>query len=119
MADCYSIEPRCLKFARMEIKVISRQWRGLARRNQAESYVKHLRSQTFPALKEIPGFVDASILSRPVAGGVEFLIVTRWGSWDSIARFAGSDPEAAVVPAEVAAMMIEYDRRVAHFEVLE
>ncbi len=31
---------------------------------------------------------------------------------------AGSDPEAAVVPAEVAALMIDYDRRVRHFEVI-
>jgi hypothetical protein len=37
---------------------------------------------------------------------------------DAIAKFAGSDPEAAVVPAKAAAMMIEYDRRVRHFEVI-
>jgi hypothetical protein len=38
---------------------------------------------------------------------------------DAIARFAGADLETAVVPAKAAAMMIEYDRRVRHFEVIE
>jgi heme-degrading monooxygenase HmoA len=99
--------------------VISRQWRGLAHANQAQNYVTHLRTETFPALKRIPGFVDASILSRPFGGGVEFLIVTRWESLDAIAGFAGADPEAAVVPAKAAAMMIECDSRARHFEVVE
>jgi heme-degrading monooxygenase HmoA len=81
--------------------------------------VKHLRNETFPTLRGIPGFVDASILSRHIANGVEFLIVTRWDSLAAITKFAGSDPETAVVPAEVAAMMVEYDRRVKHFEVVE
>jgi heme-degrading monooxygenase HmoA len=99
--------------------VISRQWRGLAHPNRAQDYIKHLRADTFPALRKIPGFVDASILSRPLGAGVEFLIVTRWDSMDAIAKFSGADPEAAVVPAKVASMMIEHDRRVRHFEVVD
>jgi heme-degrading monooxygenase HmoA len=90
----------------------------LAHPNRAQDYVKHLRSETFPALQKIPGFVNASILSRPFGAGIEFVIVTSWDSMDAIAKFAGSDPEAAVVPAKAAAMMIEYDRRARHFEVI-
>ena len=99
--------------------MISRQWRGLAHPDRAPEYIKHLRTETFPALRKIPGFIDASILSRPFGEGVEFLIVTRWDSMDAVARFSGADPEAAVVPAEVADMMIEYDQRVGHFEIVE
>jgi heme-degrading monooxygenase HmoA len=99
--------------------VISRQWRALARPEQAQNYIRHLRSETFPALRAIPGFIDASILSRQVTTGVEFLVITRWHSLEAIMRFAGADPEAAVVPASVVGMMIEYDRRARHFEVVE
>ena len=99
--------------------MISRQWRGLAHATQAQSYVKHLRAETFPALWELPGFVSASILSRWLAKGIEFLIVTQWDSLEAIAKFAGADLEAAVVPAEGGEMMIEYDRRVRHFDVIE
>jgi len=99
--------------------VISRQWRGLAHPDHAKNYVKHLRTKTFPALRKLPGFVSASILSRRLGNGIEFLIITDWESLDAIARFAGADLEAAVVPAEAAAMMIEYDQRVRHFVVIE
>jgi len=77
--------------ATREDNVISRQWRGLAHPNRAQDYVEHLRTVTFPALRKIHGFVDASILSRPLGAGVEFLIVTRWDSMDAIAKFAGAD----------------------------
>ena len=99
--------------------MISRQWRALAHQNRAQDYVKHLRTETFPTLRTIPGFVDASLASRPLGAGVEFVVITRWDSLDAIAKFAGSDPEAAVLPAKAAEMMIEYDRRARHFEVIE
>jgi heme-degrading monooxygenase HmoA len=99
--------------------MISRHWRALAHRNRAKDYVEHLRCDTFPALQDLNGFIDASVLSRDVTEGVEFLVVTRWASLEAIASFAGPQLEAAVVPAEAAAMMIEYDHRVKHFEVLD
>jgi heme-degrading monooxygenase HmoA len=105
--------------ATLEANVISRQWRGLAHPIRAQDYIKHLRTEIFPALRKIPGFVDASILSRQLSGGVEFLVGTRWESLGAIAKFAGADMEAAVVTAEGAEMMIDYDRRVRHYEVVE
>jgi heme-degrading monooxygenase HmoA len=99
--------------------VISRQWRGLAQPDQAQNYLKHLRTETFPTVRKLPGFVSTSVLSRRLENGIEFLIVTQWESLDAIAQFAGADLEAAVVPAKATAMMIEYDRRVRHFEVIE
>ena len=99
--------------------MISRQWRGLAWPEQASTYVDHLRTKTLPALRKLPGFVSASILSRPLDQGTEFVVITQWESLDAVARFAGADPEAAVVPAEVAKMMIEYDCRARHYEVIE
>jgi hypothetical protein len=50
---------------------------------------------------------------------VEFQIVTRWDSIDAIVKFAGADPEASVVPPQVVKMMIEYDPRAKHFEVVD
>jgi hypothetical protein len=104
--------------ARQEGNVISRHWRGLAQADRAQDYVHHLRTETFPGLRKIPGFVDASILSRRLDEGVEFLVVTRWTSLEAVVRFAGADPAAAVVPEEVAAMMIDYDRRARHFDII-
>jgi len=98
--------------------MISRHWRGLAHKVHADAYVDHLRTETFPSIRALPGFQDASILRRDVPEGVEFLVVTRWTSLEAIRAFAGDDPEVAVVPDKVQAMMLDYDRTVRHYEEL-
>jgi heme-degrading monooxygenase HmoA len=97
--------------------MISRHWRGLAKAEFAQAYVEHLQTETFPAIRKLRGFVGAEILRRDVPEGVEFLVVTRWASMDSIRAFAGDEVDTAVVPAEVDAMMVDYDRIVRHYEV--
>ena len=99
--------------------MIARQWRGVAWADRADAYVAHLRTDTFPAIRKLPGFVSASILRRTIAGGVEFLIVTQWASLDSIRAFAGAGVEKAVVPQNVHEMMVEFDEVVRHYEVVE
>ena len=99
--------------------MISRQWRGLAHASRARDYIEHLRGDTFPQLRRIPGLVDASILQRNVDPGVEFLVVTLWASMAAIRAFAGNNAVEAVVPPEVRAMMIEYDKTVRHYEIVD
>lgn len=97
---------------------ISRHWRGVCKRERADAYIAHLQAETFPALSRIPGFVRASILKREVDAGTEFQIVTAWESREAIQAFSGPDLEAAVVPAVVRDMMVEFDERVCHYEVV-
>jgi heme-degrading monooxygenase HmoA/uncharacterized damage-inducible protein DinB len=97
---------------------ISRHWRGVSKRERAEAYLAHLQSETVPQLARIPGFVRVSILKREVDRGTEFQIVTVWTSLEAIQAFAGQDVEAAVVPAVVRDMMVEFDERVRHYEVV-
>ena len=98
--------------------MISRHWKGLLRRDQAEAYVEHLRRQTLPSLSAIPGFVRATVLRRDVERGIEFQVVTVWESLDAIRAFAGPDVEAALVPTVAAAMMVEWDERATHYEIV-
>jgi heme-degrading monooxygenase HmoA len=86
--------------------------------DEADNYIRHLLNETFPQLAQIPGFISASILRRRVAQGVEFVIVTTWDSLDSIRQFSGEPEDVAVVPAVVQAMMIEYDSKVSHYEIV-
>lgn len=99
--------------------MIVRTWRGVAKNEQADAYVRHLQDDTFPSLEKIHGFVSASIWRRAVAVGVEFMIVTQWESIDAIRQFAGEPVDTAVVPPEVRAMMLTYDEMVAHYEVAD
>jgi len=97
--------------------MIERHWKGIAIRERAGDYINHLRTETFPKLKTIPGHKGASILSRETTEGTAFLIVTRWENLDAIRKFAGVDEDEAVVPDTVKAMMIRYDDRVEHYNV--
>lgn len=99
--------------------MISRHWKGIARPGQAEAYIDHLKSDTFPRLASIPGFLSASILRREVEAGTEFQIVTVWESLDAIRSFAGPKADVPVVPAVVQALMFSYDSQVVHYEVTE
>jgi len=99
--------------------MISRQWRGLAKPSHADKYIEHLRHDTFPKLQRIAGFISGSILRRNIPNGVEFLIVTIWESIDAIKQFAGTDVETAIVPLSVQEMMIDYDNRVRHYEIVQ
>jgi len=98
--------------------MISRHWKGIAKRELADRYVGHLERETFPQLASLPGFIRATVLRRELAAGTEFQVVTLWDSLGSIEAFAGIDVDAAVVPPEVQAMMVNYDRSVAHYEIV-
>ena len=98
--------------------MIARHWRGLAHSQSADAYIEHLRTETFPGLASIAGFIGASLLRRSEARGVEFLVITHWESLGAIAQFSGDDAELAVVPEYVRTLMIEYDDRARHYEVI-
>ncbi|RJR46452.1 MAG: antibiotic biosynthesis monooxygenase [Desulfobacteraceae bacterium] len=98
--------------------MISRHWKGIAKNEMSDSYMEHLKKDTFPKLAKIKGFIRSSILGRKVARGTEFLIITEWESLEAIKAFAGEEAETAVVPQVVQEMMIDYDRKATHYEVM-
>jgi heme-degrading monooxygenase HmoA len=99
--------------------MISRQWKGIATRGQAERYIAHLREDTFPKLAAIRGFAGASILRRESDRGTEFQIVTLWESLEAIRSFAGPDVEVAVVPPAARALLLDHESRATHYEIVE
>ncbi len=98
--------------------MIARYWRGLTESRYANIYIEHLRRDTLSQLTTLPGFVSASIRRREMEGGTEFLVVTVWESLEAIEQFAGPDVERAVVPEKARSLMIEYDARARHYEVV-
>jgi heme-degrading monooxygenase HmoA len=99
--------------------MISRHWKGIAKREFADRYIGHLKNDTFPQLASLPGFIRATVLRRELGAGTEFQVITLWDSLSSIEAFTGTNIDSAVVPSEVQAMMIDYDRSVAHYEVVD
>jgi heme-degrading monooxygenase HmoA len=97
--------------------MIVRIWRGQAASGNADAYHRHVTTNVFPALNDIPGHHGAYLLRREADGQVEFLAVTFWDSIESIKTFAGRNPDIAVVEPEARAVLSDYDDFVRHYEV--
>jgi heme-degrading monooxygenase HmoA len=97
--------------------MIARLWSARTTPALSDSYLQHFAEAVLPELGRIPGFLGATVSSRPAPGSVEILVTTYWASFVAIDAFAGSDREAAVVAAEAAALLTDYDKRVRHYEV--
>ena len=101
-----------------EAHMIARLWRGVASSSaNADAYERHVTTTVFPQLAAIPGHCGARVLRREDAGRVEFLVVTFWDSMDAIRKFAGGDPESAVVEPEARAVLSDFDDFVRHYEI--
>jgi heme-degrading monooxygenase HmoA len=99
-------------------RVIARVWRGSAKgAGEAQAYLRHFDANVRPELQAIAGYREARVLRREERGRVELMVMTFWESMDAIRRFAGDEPERAVVEPEARAVLAEYDDFVRHYEV--
>ena len=98
--------------------MIIREWRGRALRSRESAYPDHFNNTVLPQLQSLPGFSGAQLCRRHKDQLVEFVVLTRWASFDAIRAFAGPHYEQAVVePAGVAALT-DYDSVAQHYEIL-
>jgi heme-degrading monooxygenase HmoA len=99
--------------------MILREWRGRASHEEPDAYPKHFRNNVAPELRTIDGFLGASLLRADRSDGIEFLVLTRWTSFDAIHAFAGDEIGKAVVEPEAAAALVDFDEWVRHYELIE
>ena len=99
--------------------MIVRAWRGRALLSKPDEYPTHFRDNVLPELRDVPGFLGASLLRLDHTGHIEFLVLTRWISIDAIKAFAGADVTKAVVEPGAVAALADYDHMVSHYELVE
>ncbi len=77
--------------------MICRLWRGWTTKDNADAYERIVRSEVIPDIeaRRIPGFRSIDLVRRE------------------------RDYEAAHVPAQAQAVLADFDRRSAHYEVLD
>lgn len=96
---------------------VARLWRGRAVGAQADAYTEFVTTRVFPALERIEGNRGAWLLRRTIGTAVEFIALTLWGSMAAVRRFAGAEPERAVIEPEARALLSQAEETVAHFSV--
>ena len=99
--------------------MVERVWSARASSpDDAAAYAAYFQRVVMPELAAVPGYRGARLLQRGLAGATEIVVATAWDSLEVIRGFAGDDIEHAVVHDEAAALFIDYDRTVRHFEII-
>ena len=101
--------------------MICRLWRGWTTPDNANAYERVVRGQVIPGIEaqRIPGFRSIDLVRRERDNDVEFVTLMWFDSLDSVKEFMGEDYAVAHVPAEAQAVLADFDRRSAHYEVLD
>ena len=98
--------------------MIARMWHGRVPAVKAAAYREFLSRQAIPDYRSVPGNLSVQILERSDGAITHFMTLTTWTDLDAIRSFAGSDVEAAKYYPEDAGFLLEYEPRVAHYEVV-
>lgn len=97
---------------------IARMWQAQSTPEKEDEYRRYVTGKVFPSLRTIQGHRGAYLLRRAVAGVVEIVVLTFWESMEAVRRFAGAEPDRAVVDPEAKAALTSFDDFVTHFEVV-
>lgn len=101
--------------------MIARFWRGWTTEENASDYERLLKTEIFPgiAAREIAGYQGIDLFRRSEGKSVEFTTLMWFDSYDAIRAFAGRDYEVAVVPAKAKKLLLRFDERSTHYEVVQ
>ena len=98
--------------------MIARMWRAQSTTEKAQDYIRHATRRVFPALGAIEGHQGAYLLRHSLGDTVELVVLTLWESMDAVQKFAGVEPNRAVVEPEALPALTSFDDFVTHFDVI-
>lgn len=100
--------------------MISRIWHGYTTHDNADKYENLLKEEIFVGIKNksIKGYHGIQLLRRILDSETEFITIMLFDSLDSVIDFAGRDYEKAVVPEKAQQLLLRFDQRSQHYEVI-
>ena len=99
--------------------MIIREWRGRADAARPDAYPTHFRTHVVPDLRKLSGFRGATLMRRTLGSRIEFVVLSRWDTLESVQAFAGADVSRSIVEPGGVAALLEFDSTAQHFEVIE
>lgn len=97
--------------------MIVRMWHGSTPNHKADAYIEFTKSKAIPDYQSVMGNLGMTFLKREEGNITHFLLITYWDSYDSIKKFAGSNPEVAKYYTEDDDFLLEKEPTVTHYEV--
>lgn len=98
---------------------VARLWHGRTRTADADAYWRFLHEKAIPDYRSVPGNLEVKLMRRTEDDVCHFLVLTTWESLDSVRQFAGADIDKAKYYDEDSGFLLEFEEKVAHFEVDE
>jgi hypothetical protein len=98
--------------------MIVRVFHGWTAPEHAELYEEFVLDTILPEIREIAGCLGTELARRVVGDEVEFLVITRFESFEAVRRFAGDDYERAVVEPRALELLLRFDEYSAHYETV-
>jgi len=100
---------------------ICRLWRGWTTPGNAAAYERIVRDEVIPGIeaRRIAGFRHIDLMRRELGGEVEFQTLMWFDSLEAIKAFMGEDYAVSHVPEAARAVLLRFDGRAAHYEVVD
>jgi len=98
--------------------MIARIWHGKTKASQAEDYGEFLIARAIPDYQSIAGNLGVHILRHLAGNEAHFITLTFWENVEAIKAFAGEDFEEAKYYPEDKNFLLEFEPKVAHYEVV-
>lgn len=98
--------------------MLARIWHGVTPKTKAEAYTNYLNKTGVSDYQATDGNLGVHVLRRLEGDQAHFLIITFWDSIEAIKRFAGEDFEKARYYPEDQDYLLEFEEKVAHYEVI-
>jgi antibiotic biosynthesis monooxygenase (ABM) superfamily enzyme len=101
--------------------MIKRIWRGTTRQEDADAYRTLLTKELFPSIAAMAmaGYRGIELLTRNLGEEVEFLTIMTFETLDAVKAFVGDDIGASWVPPAARELLIRWDSRSRHYDVVE
>lgn len=98
--------------------MIVRLWHGRVPTIKADEYRAFVKERAIPDYRSVPGNISVHVLERREGDVTHFITLTFWDGPEAIRDFAGDDVEAAKYYPEDANFLLEFEPKVAHYEVV-
>ena len=100
----------------MDANAITRIWHGRTKADYADEYLEFLIATGVSDYRSVDGNLSVEIWRKVDDDICHFWTVTKWDSYDSIAKFAGDDIEKAKYYPDDSKYLLEFEPKVEHYE---
>lgn len=98
--------------------MIARIWHGVTPASKADAYYEYLGASGVKEYRRTKGNLGVYTLRRVAGDRADFVLISLWDSYDSIRAFAGDDLEKARYFPKDREFLLEFEPKVAHYDVL-